>query len=253
MMKLVDLTQPWGPATAPWIGYAPPEARSVARFPADRRYSTEIKTTMHCGTHIDAPRHFNPRGLDMASVPLTTLCAEGVVVDLSDRVDNWTLIEPEHITDAAEVRPSDIVIVHTGWHRFSPYGAAPDEERYVCRHPGGGVRLARWIVTMRLRWIGFDVPGADHPLNTDRVRNLRPDLVAEWEVQTGRQLSDVFPEETLGAMHTIPFAQNITHAENLGGDIEQVLGRRLSIGAFPWRYIDGDASICRVVAFINDR
>jgi arylformamidase len=96
------------------------------------------------------------------------------------------------------------------------------------------------------------VPGADHPLNTDRVRSLRPDLVAEWEVQTGRQLRDLFPEETLGAMHMIPFAENITHAENLGGDIEQVLGRRLFIGAFPWRYIDGDASICRVVAFVND-
>lgn len=252
MVRLVDLTQPWGPATAPWIGFASPQVRVVGRFPADRRYSTEVQTAMHCGTHIDAPRHFSPTGLDMASVPLDTLCAEGVVVDVSDRVGEWGVIEPEHLTEAAEVRPGDIVIVHTGWHRHAPYGSEPDEERYVCRHPGGALRLAQWIVDMRLRWIGFDVPGADHPLNADRVRALRPDLVAEWEARTGRRLTEVFPEGTVGVMHTLPFRHNITHAENLGGDIAQVLGRRLRVGAFPWRFIGGDASICRVVAFVEE-
>jgi hypothetical protein len=36
-------------------------------------------------------------------------------------------------------------------------------------------------------------------------------------------------------MHKIPFAHNITHVENVGGDIDEVLNIRCRIGAFPWK------------------
>jgi kynurenine formamidase len=31
-----------------------------------------------------------------------------------------------------------------------------------------------------------------------------------------------------------------------------VLNRRCQIGAFPWKFVGGEASICRIVAFIED-
>ena len=34
------------------------------------------------------------------------------------------------------------------------------------------------------------------------------------------------------------------------GDIDNALNVRCKIGAFPWRFVGGEASICRVVAFI---
>jgi len=52
-------------------------------------------------------------------------------------------------------------------------------------------------------------------------------------------------------MHRIPFAARIPHVENIGGDIDQVLNRRCRIGAFPWKFKGGEASICRVVAFLD--
>ena len=53
-------------------------------------------------------------------------------------------------------------------------------------------------------------------------------------------------------MHKIPFAHNITHVENVGGDIDEVLNTRCRIGAFPWKIIGGDGCICRVIAFLDD-
>ena len=46
--------------------------------------------------------------------------------------------------------------------------------------------------------------------------------------------------------------ENIPMLENLGGEIAEVAGRRIDVGAFPWRWVGGEASICRVVAFVND-
>jgi kynurenine formamidase len=50
----------------------------------------------------------------------------------------------------------------------------------------------------------------------------------------------------------VPFRAGICHVENLGGDIEQVLNRRCLIGAFPIPIEGGEASPCRVVAFVED-
>jgi kynurenine formamidase len=231
------------------VGYPSPVIRSLARLPANGRFSLEVTTSMHVGTHIDAPNHFVSGGADVASLPLELLFGEGVVVDISDLVREWDEILPEHIESRVEIRDGDIVIVHTGWHRYFACGSEPNEERYMCEHPGGYLALARWIVARHLRWIGFDLPGADHPMNTT-IRDLRPDLVARFEARTGRPVEETFPREFLAAMHTIPFAAGIVHAENVGGDIAQVLNRRLTIGAFPWRFVGGDASICRIVAFM---
>jgi kynurenine formamidase len=53
-------------------------------------------------------------------------------------------------------------------------------------------------------------------------------------------------------MHRVPFRQGITHVENLGGDVELALNKRCMIGAFPIPIEGGEASPCRVVAFIDE-
>ena len=50
-------------------------------------------------------------------------------------------------------------------------------------------------------------------------------------------------------MHREPFRQGIIHAENLGGDLASLVDRRCVVGAFPWKFVGGEASICRIVAF----
>jgi kynurenine formamidase len=40
--------------------------------------------------------------------------------------------------------------------------------------------------------------------------------------------------------------------ECLGGEISQLLNQRTTIGVFPWKFKDGEAAFCRVVAFHED-
>ncbi len=53
-------------------------------------------------------------------------------------------------------------------------------------------------------------------------------------------------------MHKVPFREGVTHVENVGGDIDKAMGQRCLIGAFPIPIEGGEASPCRVVAFVED-
>ncbi|MBI3078016.1 MAG: cyclase family protein [Deltaproteobacteria bacterium] len=249
--KLIDLSHPWGMDTPPWVGYASPKIYYTQRLPYNHIVSQWIETSLHIGTHMDAPLHGVAGGCDMASIPLNQCFGEGVIVDISEDVSEWGFITPEMIMKRMDVKKGDILIYHTGWHRYYTYGSEPDEERYMCRHPGPGKReFADWICDMQFKWIGVDAGSGDHPMNTT-IRKMRPDLAKEFEEKMGRPISQIFPDRDLFFMHRKPFAHRIPHIENIGGDIDQVLNRRCYIGAFPWRFVGGEASICRVAAFIE--
>ena len=53
-------------------------------------------------------------------------------------------------------------------------------------------------------------------------------------------------------MHIEMFPHGIIHAECVGGDIDLLVNQRAKIGFFPWRFVDGESSIGRCVAFVED-
>jgi kynurenine formamidase len=250
-MRLVDLTHPFSIHTPGWVGYPSPKLSYFQRHATHGIVSQWLETPLHAGTHLDGEMHIVSGGKDMASIPLDTLCREGVVVDLSDEMEDWSIIRPHHITDRVEVRKGDILLMNTGWHRFFNGRAEEDEERYFLRHPGGDRELAEWFVEMELTWTGVDCGSGDHSMNTS-IRDKRPDARKAFEAQVGKPVNEVFPEEDLFVMHRVPFRAGITHVENLGGDLDQVANTRCMIGAFALPIEGGEASPCRVVAFLED-
>lgn len=249
-MRVIDLTQPFSMHTPGWVGYPSPKISYLQRHHTHGIVSQYLETPLHVSTHLDAEMHIKSGGKDIASIMLSTLVGEGVIVDLSDVVSDWSLIRSEHITRKMKVREGDILVYHTGWHRFYNDCAEEDEVRYFCMHPGGGRELAEWIVSMKIRWWAFDTGSADHPMNTS-IRYKRPDLAREYRRRTGRDPEEEFPEQDLFVMHHVPFGAGIVHVENVGGDIERVLNQRCLIGCFPWRFVGGEASLCRLVAFLD--
>src|SRR5918999_787391 len=185
-MRLVDLSHPWNMHTPGWIGYPGSKIYYTQTLQTNRIVSQRVETSLHVGTHLDGPMHAADGAGDIASLPLTKLVREGVVVDVSDVVEDWSIIMPKHITDRIEVKRGDILILHTGYHRYYEGKPQQDLTRYFCMHPGGTRELAQWI-----------------------------------------------------------------HAENVGGDIENVLNTRCIIGAFPWKFEGGEACPCRIIAFLD--
>jgi kynurenine formamidase len=88
-------------------------------------------------------------------------------------------------------------------------------------------------------------------MNTS-IRYKRPDATKAFEAQVAKPVDEVFPEDDIFVMHRVPFRQGITHVENMGGRLDEVANTRCMIGAFPIPIEGGEASPCRVVAFVEE-
>jgi len=250
-MEVVDLSQPFSMHTPGWVNYPSPKISYFQRHHTQGVVSQWIETSLHVSTHIDGEMHGVPGGKDIASMPLTRLVHEGVVVDLRDECEDFTWITPEMITSKVEVKKGDIVIINTGWHKYYTHNSEENDVKYFCYHPGGSRELAQWIVDMELSWVGQDTGSLDHIMNTTIPHLHRKDVARAWKEKTGTDANDYNKEENWYPMHRIPFPNGITHAENVGGDIDTLPNTRCVIGAFPWKFIGGESSICRIVAFVD--
>ncbi|MHB8566213.1 MAG: cyclase family protein [Nitrososphaerales archaeon] len=248
--QLVDMSHPWRADLWPFVGLPAPSITDFIGGPGKAPRVQQITTNMHVGTHFDAPMHFIANAGDMASISLDQLYHEGVIVDVSDKIKDWDIIYPEHVTDKVDVKDGDIIIFHTGWHHYYKGEREENELKYFCYAPGPDAEMAKWMLKKKIRWFGMDTSSGDHPMNTGLVKKSRPDLVKEFEKKMGKNIEEIFPSSGSSIMHTMLFPHKIIHAENLGGDLDKVLNRRCTIGAFPWNFVGGDACICRIIAFL---
>jgi kynurenine formamidase len=126
----------------------------------------------------------------------------------------------------------------------------------MVKHPGPDREFAEWAKRKKLRWIGVDCGSADHPMNT-KIRDWMPRNAAECDAHFrdayGKSLEEVFTEDKYQLMHLEMFPYGIVHAECVGGDIDLLLNERVKIGCFPWKFVDGESSIARIVAFVDEK
>lgn len=251
-IKMYDLTQPLSHLTPAWPTYEPLQIKFFKRLAPNGANGQLITTSNHVGTHLDGSLHFCTHGRDIASVPLDDLVGPAAVVDLSDIAEDYGIYTSKDIMERVEVKKGDILLIYTGYHRYSWDQPEADEVRYMIKHPGPTMEFADWCKEMDIKWIGVDCGSADHPMNT-KIRDWMPVQAKECEKylkgKYGKGLEDIFPPDHYQLMHTQLFHLDIIHVENLGGEIAKILNKRTIVGCFPWRFVGGESSICRVVAF----
>jgi kynurenine formamidase len=159
------------------------------------------------------------------------------------------------VEDRVEVKEGDILIIHTGYHHYGWDQPTADELRYMIKHPGPDREFAEWCKARKLRWLAVDCGSADHPMNT-KIRDWMPGQAKECDAHLkkkyGKGLPEIFTEDKYQLMHIEMFNHGIIHVECAGGDIDLLLNQRVTIGCFPWKFVDGESSIARVVAFVDD-
>ena len=154
-----------------------------------------------------------------------------------------------------EVHEGDILLIHTGYHRYGWDQPLADEIRYMVKHPGPDREFAQWCVQKKVKWLGVDCGSADHPMNTiirDWMPRQAKEADAHFQAKYGAPMAEVFTDGKYQLMHLDLFPHGIIHAECLGGDIDLLLNERVEVGCFPWRFVDGESSIARIVAFVDD-
>lgn len=114
----------------------------------------------HVGTHIETPYHVLRDGKDAATVPLESLCGEGVVLDLCFTAPGGVVSEAD-VRKAAEraggVRPGDIVL---GWFDFdgTPANSRSFEAEAIA-----------YLVEAGMKMMGVDLGGIELPDSDPRA------------------------------------------------------------------------------------
>ncbi|HRW49716.1 MAG TPA: cyclase family protein, partial [Caldilinea sp.] len=242
--------------------YPPFEVKYFKRKSEHGVNAQYIQTSNHMGTHLDAPRHFVTNGKTIDQLPLEWLWGPGIIVDLSDALDELDIFTPEMIEERVEVREGDILFIHTGWWKYSFLSPEGDEEKYIHRHPGPHHSIVPWLIEKKIHVWGVDMISTDHPMNLPIGRFLGKGGLEHWQrvrAQVERkfgadQIDTLFPPEAYQLTHNALFPHDCVHVENLGGAIgdPRLHNRRLTIGAFPWLFKGGEAAFCRAVAWIDE-
>jgi kynurenine formamidase len=246
-LEFYDLSHPWGHDAPLWPYFPDVKIERFHYMAKSGVLSQQITTFMHCTTHTDAPAHVVEGTRFMDEVPLSSYFGGGVVVSIPK--EKWEVITAEDLENARpEIRPGDIVIVNTGWHRY--YG---DNRQYFVYSPGTYKEAGEWLRDRGVKGFGIDCQALDHPLGTaigpQPNGPLIPGVLEEYKAYTGRDAADDFPEWE--PCHRALLGNGIVGFENVGGQIDEVTGKRVTFAAFPWRWTKGDGCIVRLVAIVD--
>ena len=181
--QLVDLSHTYDSTTLFWPTAQPFALQKVADGETQAGYyyaANNFSAAEHGGTHIDAPVHFARGRLTVDRIPLETLMARAVVVDVTQAsalqadyqvtAEDFARFEREH----GDIPAGSIVLIKTGfatrWPDAQAYlGTSERGEAAVAKlhfpglHPDG----AKWLVTNRsVKAVGIDTASIDFGQST---------------------------------------------------------------------------------------
>jgi len=206
----------------------------------------KIHTSMHTGTHMVAPLYVTQQASDLAGLAPDTFFGNGVVLDIPKT--SYEVIDVSDLEKAAPVNEGDIVVINTGWHhRYS------DSLEYYGEAPGLTEAAAEWLVAKKVKFVAVDTPFVDHPLATSmgphRGGPHMKRLAGEYQKATGKD-----PKTEHGkwfAAQKALSAAGIPYVLQVGGDVDDLNGKRATFVATPWKLEHGDACPVRMVAMTD--
>jgi kynurenine formamidase len=159
---LIQLSYPLSEQTPFYSSLPKPMLRQIYDLgEGDVCNSFYFTTSNHCGTHVDAPRHFSAAGRRIADYDLSELVFSRPAVLDVPLADNQ-LIEPQDLKPAlaSAARETDLILLRS---RFGEFRA--DEPRYAGRSPGFGPEAAALLMERfpKLRALAVDFISISSP------------------------------------------------------------------------------------------
>jgi len=128
----------------------------------DAALQSRVSFSEHCGTHIDAPRHFIRGGCTVDRLPATAVMGRGVKIE-AGFVEASGVLTLESILrfekENGEIRKDDIVMIHFGWD--AKYRLQPDSREFLNDWPGLSGDGAEYLAGKRVAAVGCDTISLD--------------------------------------------------------------------------------------------
>jgi kynurenine formamidase len=177
--------------------------------------SARMTLSLHFATHLDAPWHFVQDGRRLDEFAIADFLGEAVVLDVSGEYgperSKSRPVQPEDLEEAAkraglQVNEGDMVLIHTGWHHLYHQ----DPLRYYRDYCTLSGAAGAWLASRKVRLVGVDACDVDEHKFFEVTPPFQP------------------------PNHSQNFLPNdIFIIENVGGQIDQVLNRRVDLIVAP--------------------
>ena len=175
--KLIDLTHTLSDEIPSWDGGCGfnhdikldyDECDSAVKFRVG-----QIKMHAGIGTHIDAPSHSIPGAATVAQMPLDTLIAPIVVIDVHEKMTSNYKISDDDIIDFekkfGQIQENSFVAFYTGW---SQYWSNPKMYHNNYCFPSVSESVASMLVARHVSGIGIDTLSPDVPVSGFPVHKI---------------------------------------------------------------------------------
>lgn len=166
-MKIWDISRTLADDLAPWPGDTPFHFELTRKIPqGDAVNLGAISSSVHNGSHADAPFHFDAKGKTIDRVALEAYFGSAVVVDLAKIFAN-TKEFPEIKIDnlqphGAAIAKAARLLIKTGvWN---------DSTIFPERIPVIVPDVVEWLQARGMRLLGLDLPSVD-PIDAKVLRN----------------------------------------------------------------------------------
>lgn len=175
--------------------------------------ATTLSLYSHCGTHMDAPRHFVPEGATLDEQDLSVCIGPASVVDLAPAQPKQ-LIQVQDLGSLAEtIQPGARLLLRTDWHKRYGTASYRDELPRISRE------LADWLVQRQVALVGVEPPS----------------------------VADVNNAQELTEVHQTLFRGNVLVVEGLA-NLDQISTPEVEFIALPMKITGGDGSPVRAIA-----
>lgn len=246
-LQFVELSHVWGHGVPSYPGQADVKMHRAVKFAEHGVLAWRCNTVLHTGTHMNAPINMVQGGADLADVPVDRFFGNGVVLGIPKGA--YEVVTAADFEKAAPgVREGDVVVIVTGWHRFYS-----DSLEYFGQSPGLSKDAAEWLVAKKVRMVAVDTQQIDHPLATSlgphRGGPTMKRLAREYQEATGLDPKKEHGEWNIA--HKTLARAGIPTIEQVGGDVDVLIGKRATFVAAPWKLQKGDACPVRFVAMID--
>ena len=246
-LHFFELSHIWGHGTPSMPGHEDVSLKRGVKHAEHGVMTHRTRMVMHSSTHLNSPIHLIQNGEGVGELDIQKCFGVGAVIFVPKK--KWELVTVSDLNSATpKVRSGDIVIIVTGWHtKYS------DSLEYFGESPGLWIEAAEWLVEKGVKLVGVDTPQVDHPLATSlgphRGGPLMKRLPKKYEDETGRDPKIDFP--VWNGAHKLLLQAGIPTIENVGGDVAELAGKQALIHAYPWKWIEGDASVIRLVGILD--
>jgi arylformamidase len=184
MLSWQDVTATLNEDLAVWPDDPPLRLRRVSSMDEGEEANlTVIESTLHLGTHIDAPMHYVKDGAGIEAMPVDLMVGSVQVIE----IDN-----PDHIA-VADLRPYDLQGVQRIFFKTTNSRGRWPSQQFDERYVGVSPEAARYLVEHDVRVVGLDylsIGPFDEEANGATHRTL---LGAEVWVIEGLDLRHIEP------------------------------------------------------------